>query len=507
MLPLLDRVFKESILTRRVIIGILIAIASFVLYEQMHHAYRYLAGDSFTYFAMVRKFHETGTWFSYSGVDHTMGIHLGYYFLTIPLYALVGIAIPTYAFVLNLVLILLGIGFLVRAFGRTVGLIAFFGSLSTYGGVILNNGLESSLVFCTLSLFVWFVQSHVGSVRLSLQRSMLLGGLLGLLILARLDLIFLVMAFYVVFAWQRLKVFGRSATALKQTVTECIFIGLGFGIVFLLLACLNQKFNGSIVPISGRLKSSFPHPRAEAIVHLGQLKIFMAAAILLGCALLKNIVKKQSIPFFLPVLFLGSCALWIYNGVFASGIGAWYGVLPFFSVLILIGMAIEQGSTSVAMTPSFQRWVVSGMVFLLSGAIVIDHLRRDIPDWISPHQAAAAFLDERAKPGETAGELKDGVFAFYAHLPVYSLTGLANNAVYVHAVQQGLLDQYARERSLHYVISGSVASGVQVPGGELLFTHCTNPLYDHDLVQIFTMESCLNGTNSSSRPAVPPQSP
>jgi hypothetical protein len=66
----------------------------FVLYWEITHQYAYLAPDSFTYFAMARHWKESGAWFSYSGLDKTTGIHLGYYLLLLPFTWLAGVGEP-----------------------------------------------------------------------------------------------------------------------------------------------------------------------------------------------------------------------------------------------------------------------------------------------------------------------------------------------------------------------------------------------------------------------------
>ena len=54
----------------------------------------YLAPDSFTYFDLVKQFWEHGVLYSYTGLEHTIGIHPGWYFLLLPLYPLAGSGLP-----------------------------------------------------------------------------------------------------------------------------------------------------------------------------------------------------------------------------------------------------------------------------------------------------------------------------------------------------------------------------------------------------------------------------
>jgi hypothetical protein len=122
--------------------------------------------------------------------------------------------------------------------------------------------------------------------------------------------------------------------------------------------------------------------------------------------------------------------------------------------------------------------------------VLIWHLSLKGPDWIEPNIAAAQFLDAYAQPGQAAAEFKDGIFAFYATaLPVYNLPGLANNQTYIDALRQGKIGDYLASHHIEYIIGGSAASGIQVPGAQS-FSCSGTPLYDGGSTQIFRVADC-----------------
>ncbi len=478
---------------RYIVPGTIVVLTGFVLRQQITYIHRYLAPDSFTYFTMVRKLFETGQWFSFSGLDHTTGIHMGYYFLLIPFYPLFQLDIPAGSFLINTLLLLGGCAFLYRGFGLSTALLAFLGMLTPYGASASINGMESSLAFFSLCLFAVFFRQALNTQHVTRKQAVKLGSIFGLMILARLDLILLVGGALSVLTWQRFRQKKLSKADWKNIIRELSLILLPFIGIFAGMAFINLFFGGSILPISGKLKSSFPVPVVNWMHQLSHLKLFIGAIILLGSFLIKNILQKQKMDGLVLTLLFGTTALWIYNGIFASGIGAWYGTLPLFAALYILGQLAQD----ILHTSGFFQRIHPAIIHLgtviMCAAIAWSHLSLTaLEDWVTPHQEAAQFLNQYAKPGEAGAELKDGVYAFYSTIPVYSLTGLANNESYAQAARTNNYATYFTDRSIRYVIEGSRSSGIQVPNAPNPFYQCKQTLYDQGIVTIFAATSCFN---------------
>jgi len=433
---------------------------------QWWHPYAYLAADSFTYFTLVRQVYDSHLLFSYSGLDHTTGIHPGFYFLLIPVYLIAGINLPSWSLVIGSVLILAASGLIYLTYGPAPAVGFWLLLLTPYGITLTNNGMESALVIFILSLLTYLLSRPS-------PPPLLLGLILGLGVAARLDLIFLGAAFYSWFLIKRL--FSWRSFGL---------VSLGFGLPLIIIAGLNLYFGGSIMPVSGALKSSFPGLTADWLANLWRLKIFLIATLIMcGYLIHRYLIKVGSPELIIPILGMAVIGLYVYNALFMAGIGAWYGVLPVFTIAIIISLLLRD------MSP-LRRWL-SSLVAIAAIVIIVSHFyfAAQKTDWISPHQIAAAWLLERARSGEAAGELKDGVFAFYAKLPVYSLTGLANNHDYGAAIRRGELPAYLAARNINYVVGFD--SGVQVPGGEQLFRSCREAIYEDEWVTIYPVRTCL----------------
>lgn len=437
-----------------------------VIALEMARPYLYLAPDSFTYFVMARHAWDAHMLYSYSGIDHTTGIHPGFYFLLIPLYPLFGIALPQWSLAIGMLLVIGGIYALYRSGGIVLAALMLLLALTPYGASVSNNGMESSLLFFALSL--------LGAFFLAGKRNpFLLGCIMALAVFARLDTVFLAAALYLVLFFN------------GWTIRELFRASIPLVCMLLFVFFLDYHYGGSLLPLSGKIKSSFPHLSAHWFETLVSLKGFLLSLIVSGSYILWRVWKRKSVGILTPAVFLATAALYLYNGLFVSDIGAWYGTLPFFALAFVLGIS---GKETIALHWRFRNVGLA----IIAGTILWSHAALSGPDWITPHEDAASYLSAHAhaQAGEAAGELKDGVFGFYASLPVYNLTGLANNQSYADALRNGTLDTYLKERNIAYIAGGSFGSGVQVPGARQGFS-CMRPFFDEGAAALFHTADCI----------------
>lgn len=447
-------------------------------------SYAYLAPDSFTYFTLAKQFWQQGMFMSFTGVDHTTGIHLGYYLLLLPFFPLFSMSIPAWSFIINGTLIGVSVYILSRALGVLPALVAGAIAISPYGMHLTNNGMESALLFFTLSLTTLFFYRN-GEMQQLFNKpkyAYLFGLVLGTVVLARLDSVVLVApvslaAFTILFMHSR---------SLGRAISFSICITLPFLLIAFGIGAVYTYYDGSPLPVSGSIKSSFPVISSGWFSTLLTLKIFLLSLVSLLFVSIIRFMQIKRIDYYLAALLAGCVALTLYNAFFASGIGAWYGTAPFFAALVALGLLVKILENYIPKT------AMMGLVLLITIVSVALHTMVSTDDWVTPHQYAAVVYETMIrKKGETAGELKDGVFAFYANSPVFSLTGLGNNTAYVEALESGSIRSYLTQHNIAFIAGGNTFSGVQVRGFESLFTHCKNPEFDNGYVRIYRTELCL----------------
>lgn len=446
------------------------------------YPYRYLAADSFTYFTFVRVWWDTGLLYSFSGVDHATGIHPGYYFFLLPWYGVFGVWLPSASFILNGILVGIGAWLLYRAYGEVTAYTVLFLSLTPFGMSMTNNGQESALLFVLLSLLAFLFTRRPFKTML-LREAVFVGLAVALVLAARLDSVFFLFVLYLGLLrgvlrskFENLPTYGLRNIIVATIIPAVVGVGI---------ACVDYFYGGSLIPISGQIKSSFPHISIHWVSNLLTLKLFLFAILITGAYLAWVYVRDQSPGLFMQALFVGVLVLWFYNGFFVSDIGAWYGTLAFFTGALTTGLIFKE---------MFHRNILpiscSTLVFYVSLVVIAAHFFIGGEDWVTPHHDAARVLAEYAKENEAAAALKDGVFAFYATVPVYNLPGLANNEEYREALFRSELDQYFIKHNIRYVVGGSFGSGVQVPGVETYFDECRNPFYDTAMVTMYETGNC-----------------
>lgn len=479
---------------KKFIIGLTIFLAIVVVGLQVAYSYAYLAPDSFTYFTMARQVYDSGQLFSFSGVDHTTGIHPGFYFFLIPFYYFFSINLPAGSLILGALLLAGAVLLLGDIFGLGAAVIFALGFLTPYGLTLANSGMESSLAVLSLSIVIFIiVKNKIFKLPLPLNYgiALALGGALGLMVFSRLDLIFVIMSILFSISLSRLIYNGWSLKNIKFLAIDLFLIFLPITVFLFTAIGLNLIYGGALLPISGALKSSFPHPSVNWFNNLLTLKIFVLTAILTFGYLLFYWFKYKKNDWLIFSLWTAVLFLGAYNALFASGIGAWYGAFPF--AVLLLSLILSWREFGVRLNvwlkskPILFATFLSLFAVLLIAANLIFISSR--VDWVLPHAIAAQYLN--TLPAGSAGELKDGVFAFYSKRPVFSLTGLANNEEYVKAVKGGQLRDYFKKHDIAYVVAGSIYSGVQVAGHGTDLTLCHQPIYDQGFVAIFKASDCL----------------
>lgn len=465
----------------------------FIIYWEITHQYAYLAPDSFTYFAMARNWQNSGKWLSYSGIDQTTGIHLGYYLLLLPFTKLAGWHLPAWSFIINGILLSTGIWFIKKTHGAWTAIIMSLGILTPYGTGIVHSGVESSLYWLAICYTAHAAHTLWSEQHPSKWQTLNLGLALGSLMIARLDSVFLVLATFIITAKHQWTLKNpQNLAERKSWALNLIQLGLPIVVIGTTIGTINYLIGGSPIPISGQLKSSFPIPTKEILKNLLTLRLFTATVLILGIKLVTE-WRSHKIDNWQLAVWLACAWLWIYNGLFASGIGAWYGVLPLYGALLTITAAIQEylGPRFISATkPKYSIHYAAGAALTVCIAIGIWHASRQVPDWITPHRVAASFMKQEVKAGETGAEFKDGIFAYYAPMPIFNLTGLANNQAYVTAARENKYEQYFKERSINYIIEGDVASNLQIPRAQPIFKKCENPILDNGFVRIFRIKNC-----------------
>jgi hypothetical protein len=260
-----------------------------LLWNGWERVFGYFAADSFYYFTVARNL-ASGMGASFDGEYTTNGFHPLWQLYTALLYAvnsLAGLSESTFlvgVFLSSLLLIVLATALLGCSFrlalGRVpaafpvfpVGLYALstaslqplYGSLWSYA-----NGMETGV---TLAAFAWALRCMVQrELRGSLATDLQLGVALSVVMLSRLDHAALAVCLLAAYAL-------RPPRRLSSRLLELAAVAGPFGFSLTLYLCFNWLSAGSLLPVSGAVKSSFPQSGIANLFYLDRIIHQISAA-------------------------------------------------------------------------------------------------------------------------------------------------------------------------------------------------------------------------------------
>lgn len=292
------------------------------------------------------------------------------------------------------------------------------------------------------------------------RRSIAIGLLLGAACLARLDTIFLVMAWGALGLWRRA---WRSV----------LLGGLACAAVVTPYLLWNLATFGHLQPVSGAVKSTFPHPKLH-LAYLLEFKEFTALTLLGGLFFLASL--RPSASRWVRVmgwLGLGGLFHLAWTLLFMNwGVDRWHFVhvvpLALLGVPWLLDRALSRwidplGAVDATGDRPFSRTtavrpagrVLRGGVLLLGLLAAIAVQAYSISRRGDRHLDAAREIAEWARdhlPENAVFAMSDaGVFAWFSGRQVVNLDGLINNFRYQEALRAGRLEEYLRERRVGYL--------------------------------------------------------
>jgi hypothetical protein len=423
--------------------------------------------DDASYFMTTARNMAAGRGMSFDAIHPTNGFHPLWLLLLVPLFKLHGSPETMLRLVVLLQGALLVIAFLVlyrthaKMFSSRTALVSAILFIFLVA-VACVNGMESAL-FALLLLTLFSYGRYLSSLPLNRYRALGFGVLLGLLVLSRLDMVFIVVALlgcclhYVL-----------ARTTRQSAMTALAFAALGCGALLVPYLVFNYTQFGSMMPISGALKSSFP-ALALSSGTLGAIGISHYACVLLALAWL--IRQRISTGAWLPLpgsdyYALSTTALaysvvlhFLYTVLFMRwGVFAWYFVLYRVFIVLLLAGAVDAmvKSSRVEATPALY-W--EAVTLLLALGIWRQYHIDQYPlngSWHAAVYDAALWAREHTAESDVFAMTDSGDFAFFSCRRVINLDGLANDMQYQRALAERRVNQYLRSNQVKYLVQHAV---------------------------------------------------
>ncbi|MEZ5965787.1 MAG: hypothetical protein R3F56_18270 [Planctomycetota bacterium] len=322
------------------------------------------------------------------------------------------------------------------------------------------NGMESALLVCSLALACSYAtRAGVlvgGTVGGGVGRRFVLGLLLGVVVLARLDTVFLVVA---VCAGDAVRILGggdrRHASARLAATLGGVGLLVGPYLVFNVLSF------GAAMPISGRLKSSFPAfaftgslpgSLPETLDGTGRLGLLLAAAQVVWFVLRRR--RPQPLHAVLAFASAGVLLHFLHTVLFMKwAVFAWHfvayglvGTLIGSQLLWIVFPRVPLGAARVAYL------AVAGVVVALGLARTVRLLDPPLERSWGAAAYEAALWARRATPATAVFAMSDcGAFGYYSRRRTINLDGVVNDMEFQAVLRRRELQPYLQRCGVRFL--------------------------------------------------------
>jgi hypothetical protein len=434
--------------------------------------------DSFYYFLTARNI-VLGKGVTFDGINPTNGFHPLWMLALIPVYTLTGGDYDLSLRLVYVLLLLLFSGSIALTFkllhasaGPTPALLTLLLFVNPVVFNLFFNGLESALlIFLLLLLLNIARRTDLVSPRMGIRNQALAGLLLGLLFLSRLDCAFhLIGLGLVAFVVYRLPLCNPKE--LPSLLRSYGLLLLVFALAVAPYFAWNLTANGHLTPISGALKSSFPHPelriRSLIAVTRAPYTLFILFSIALAVfqswnpnSPLRRLVATRGAGQPWAVLFVG---LWLgcllhygYTLFFTTwGTHQWHFASYIPVALLCIGWLMARATTD-------RRWIAPALALVM---VVVNcaMLRLSVVEKAVQHgnwSDAAIWARQHTPPDSVFGMTDAGYFAYFSRRSTVNLDGLINGYEYQAALANGTLDPYFARCGINYVSDYEVPASTE----------------------------------------------
>jgi hypothetical protein len=451
--------------------------ARFALQDDVRHLLWRIVDDASYYLTAARNL-AAGRGLTFDGIHPTNGFHPLWLLMLVPLFLLHATPETMIRLVALLQAILLSLAYLV--FWRTQSKLfsartAAITAIPFVYFVFLPciNGMESALLILMIAILYGY-GLHLTQTQPNWRRAALLGLILGCVLLARLDMIFIALCLLGWFSHRFFPIETRSravAAVLVCSLAAAALVGPYLAFNYL-------KF-GSVMPISGALKSSFPHialgantlPRIAAVGRVNLISAALAIAWSLWTVIrtLRNRSAADA-GFYATATTIFAWAIsmhFFYTMIFMKeDTFGWYFVIyPLFGIVFVTGSIDRMLNSSLITRPL----VYPATAALFAVALIVWNQTRDpFPEnggWHTPVYNAAVWAREHTAPEAIFAMSDCGHFGFFSLRRVINLDGLVNDMNFQSTLAEHRLNQYLRENEVDFLVQHAVHGREDVISG------------------------------------------
>lgn len=333
------------------------------------------------------------------------------------------------------------------------------------------NGMESAVLVLCLALLLRFACGSRAFDGSSVRRAFAFGALLGLAILARLDMIFLAVSI----AALSLVPSGAAGETAGARWRRLLSIAAGAAVPVAPYLAFNRASFGAVMPVSGAIKSSFPAVAlsGESLMFIGKAAAgsIVLAAIYLAWWIARRPGASDGRGRYRRALaaLAAACLLhFIHTILFMRWAVFEWHFIPY--VLFAALLAAEVAEEVLARARASRRPLVAAVAaaaILAAGAFSTFRILDRSPErvWQVAAYRAALWARAETSPGDVFAMKDAGTFGYFSERSVINLDGVVNEIAFQDTLREGRLGPYLRRHGVRYVVQHAVWDRPDVVAG------------------------------------------
>jgi hypothetical protein len=438
----------------------------FSLSAGMHRVLVPIPDDAAYYFKIAENA-AGGRGLTFDGINRTNGFQPLWLYLLTAVYA-VSHGTPEMMcriiLIVQIVLLAAAAAFLHSLVARFFSRRAAFVCLALFGFFVFIpsvNGMESAILVLSLSATLFFGASAGILVRNDAKREPAFGMLLGLLVLARLDMIF---APLVVFVYALVRVVAAHGGRRLHIARAAGLVG-GWAVVVAPYLIYNRVSFGAVMPISGALKSSFPAVTLSGHA-FSTLGVRASIGLLMALGYLVWSLVRHRAPngrgrapdHFRTAMSLMAGAIvlhFLHSVLFMKwAVFRWHYVpYAFFGVASVcepVERAFPKGDSRGR---DLLYWSLVAAIVVLGSLVTFKNLSWPPGrDWRSAAYDAGLWARENTAKTDVFAMKDAGNFGYFSERRVINLDGLVNNREYQAALRERSLKEYLVIKGVRFFV-------------------------------------------------------
>lgn len=428
--------------------------------------------DDTAYFYKIAWHVATGKGLTFDGINQTNGFQPLWLYALVPLAWVMRDASPEAYFraaLLYQMLYVIAAGVLLfyavaMMTNRRIALFAaavFF--LFACHAIVFLNGMETGVLLLCLSLIVVYSFRYRVFEQANAYAALRFGMLLGLVFLARLDMVYFLVVLYTVLfgcalllGWR-----GEQAASLWRDIAMSLW---GLAVVVSPYLIYNQVAFGAIMPISGRLKNTFPYivqpvfgPPRFSVRDL----LVIASVAMFACWAVYELWRgKGASPprYYWITVALGAgsvIAHYLHAALFMKwAVFAWHFAFYYFVLCLVMAAALPRFVQRLGVWSNFATSLCAfGTTVAVIGYLILRaNEQYTLTGWQTIAYDAAVWTRQNSAPNAVFAMKDAGIFGLFSQRAVINLDGLVNNMEYQEALRRQQLNRYLAERGVDYLV-------------------------------------------------------